>query len=176
MKFQKADLAFSDLTITDKRQEVVDFTRPFMNLGISIIYKKSGELPFKNVEELFKLNGEIPYGAVSGGSTFQFFKESENPIYQGIYKWLSENPKYLANTYNDALKHISEGKYAFFMESPIIDYITGKDCDLVRVGGLLNEKGYGIAGQKNSPYIQPLNEALLELVDSGKIQELNKKW
>ncbi|KAJ8684082.1 hypothetical protein QAD02_019874 [Eretmocerus hayati] len=37
----KADLAICDLTITSERQSAVDFTAPFMNLGISILYSKS---------------------------------------------------------------------------------------------------------------------------------------
>jgi len=41
----KADMAIADLTITASRQEVVDFTLPFMNLGISILFKKPGESP-----------------------------------------------------------------------------------------------------------------------------------
>ena len=32
-KFQKADLAIADLTITYEREQAVDFTMPFMNLG-----------------------------------------------------------------------------------------------------------------------------------------------
>ncbi|XP_048512589.1 glutamate receptor ionotropic, kainate 2-like [Athalia rosae] len=35
-----ADLAICDLTITADRQEAVDFTMPFMNLGISILFTK----------------------------------------------------------------------------------------------------------------------------------------
>lgn len=34
---QKADLAIADLTITYERAQVVDFTMPFMNLGMIII-------------------------------------------------------------------------------------------------------------------------------------------
>lgn len=34
----KADLAIADLTITYDRKKVVDFTTPFMNLGISILF------------------------------------------------------------------------------------------------------------------------------------------
>ncbi|KAL7729989.1 hypothetical protein ACLKA6_009287 [Drosophila palustris] len=33
-----ADLAISDLTITSEREEVIDFSIPFMNLGIAILY------------------------------------------------------------------------------------------------------------------------------------------
>ncbi|KAG1662343.1 Glutamate receptor ionotropic, kainate 1 [Nymphon striatum] len=36
----EADLAVGDLTITFEREEAVDFTMPFMNLGISILFKK----------------------------------------------------------------------------------------------------------------------------------------
>ena len=36
---QKADLAIADLTITYEREQAVDFSMPFMNLGISILYK-----------------------------------------------------------------------------------------------------------------------------------------
>lgn len=38
--FQKADLAICDLTITYERRSSVDFTTPFMTLGISILYLK----------------------------------------------------------------------------------------------------------------------------------------
>ncbi|XP_067614431.1 glutamate receptor ionotropic, kainate 2-like [Eurosta solidaginis] len=38
MKY-KADLAVGSLTITYARESVIDFTKPFMNLGISILFK-----------------------------------------------------------------------------------------------------------------------------------------
>lgn len=37
---RQADLAIVDLTITKERQSAVDFTHPFMTLGIAIMYKK----------------------------------------------------------------------------------------------------------------------------------------
>lgn len=46
---QRADLAITDLTITSDREGGVDFTMPFMNLGISILYKK----PTKEAPSLF---------------------------------------------------------------------------------------------------------------------------
>ncbi|XP_011645300.1 glutamate receptor ionotropic, kainate 2-like isoform X1 [Pogonomyrmex barbatus] len=36
----EADLAITDLTITAERETAVDFTTPFMNLGISVLYRK----------------------------------------------------------------------------------------------------------------------------------------
>ena len=47
--FQKADLAIADLSITYEREKAVDFSNPFMTLGISILYRK----PKKQPPELF---------------------------------------------------------------------------------------------------------------------------
>ncbi|KRF99742.1 uncharacterized protein Dwil_GK22709 [Drosophila willistoni] len=41
----RADLAISDLTITSEREEVIDFSIPFMNLGIAILYVKAQKAP-----------------------------------------------------------------------------------------------------------------------------------
>lgn len=38
-RFQKADLAVAGLTITAEREKVIDFSKPFMTLGISILYR-----------------------------------------------------------------------------------------------------------------------------------------
>jgi len=44
------------------------------------------------------------------------------------------------------------GKFAFFMESTIIEYYMERKCRLVQIGGLLDHKGYGIALHKGRLY------------------------
>lgn len=39
----------------------------------------------------------------------------------------------------------SKGGYAFLMESSQIEYFTQQNCNLTKVGGQLDTKGYGIA-------------------------------
>lgn len=39
--FQRADLAVASMTINYARESVIDFTKPFMNLGIGILFKVS---------------------------------------------------------------------------------------------------------------------------------------
>ena len=41
----RADLAITDLTITSDRESAADFTMPFMNLGISILFQKPQKEP-----------------------------------------------------------------------------------------------------------------------------------
>uniref|UniRef100_A0A6P7G8V8 Glutamate receptor ionotropic, kainate 1-like n=1 Tax=Diabrotica virgifera virgifera TaxID=50390 RepID=A0A6P7G8V8_DIAVI len=43
--FKVADLAICDFTITSEREEVVDFTVPFMTLGVSILFRKPEDAP-----------------------------------------------------------------------------------------------------------------------------------
>ena len=38
----------------------------------------------------------------------------------------------------------SDGQYAFMMESTVVDYVVERQCELTQVGGLLDNKGYGI--------------------------------
>lgn len=54
---QGIDFAITDLTITAERERAVDFTTPFMNLGISILFRTPKQpepklfaflLPFSN--------------------------------------------------------------------------------------------------------------------------------
>lgn len=55
-----------------------------------------------------------------------------------------------------ASKDHPRGKnYAYLMESSSIEYIIERNCEVSQVGGMLDEKGYGIAMRKsenrNSP-------------------------
>ena len=69
-----------------------------------------------------------------------------------------------------------DGKYAFFMESATIEYITERYCNLTQVGGLLDNKGYGVATKKGSKFRGPLSEAVLKLQETGILQQLKDKW
>ncbi len=37
-----------------------------------------------------------------------------------------------------------DGDYAFFMEEAALKYYMARNCDLTQIGGLLDNKGYGI--------------------------------
>lgn len=68
------------------------------------------------------------------------------------------------------------GKYAFFMESATIEYITERYCNLTQVGGLLDNKAYGIATKKGSKYRTPLSEGILKLQETGVLRTLKERW
>ncbi|XP_025016477.1 glutamate receptor ionotropic, kainate 2 isoform X1 [Tetranychus urticae] len=290
----EADLAIADLTITSKREEAVDFTLPFMNTGISILFRK----PTKKVTTLFSflspfsmvvwvyvvgayvgvsvilfvvgrlspyewdnphpcrqddqvlendfsllnsfwftigslmqqgsdlapnrsmstrtiagiwyfftlimissytanlaafltvekvvypiedakdlsMQTEIEYGCVKSGSTCGFFKDSNLTVYRRMYEFMISHPYVFAASGADGKKRVLNGNYAFLMESASIEYAIERECNLTQIGGLLDNKGYGIATRRNSPYSRLLSQGILQLQERGVLHTLKDRW
>jgi len=60
----------------------------------------------------------------------------------------SKAPSVFVQSYEEGVKRVLEGDYAFLMESTMLDYSVQRDCNLTQIGGLLDSKGYGIATPK----------------------------
>lgn len=60
---------------------------------------------------------------------------------------MNKNPALLVKSNDEGEKRVvsGNGKYAFFMESSNIEYKLRRNCNLKRVGDLLDSKDYGIA-------------------------------
>ncbi|KAL9900013.1 kainate-type ionotropic glutamate receptor subunit 1D isoform 1-T1 [Glossina fuscipes fuscipes] len=291
---QRADLAIADLTITFEREQAVDFTTPFMNLGVSILYRKpvkqppnlfsflsplsldvwiymataylgvsvllfilakftpyewpaytdpNGEKvenqftllncmwfaigslmqqgcdflpkalstrmvagmwwfftlimissytanlaafltvermdsPIEGAEDLAKQT-RIKYGALKGGSTAAFFRDSKISTYQRMWSFMeSARPSVFTSSNGEGVERVAKGKgnYAFLMESTSIEYVTERNCELTQVGGMLDTKSYGIATPPNSPYRTAINSVILKLQEEGKLHILKTKW
>ncbi|XP_039970454.1 glutamate receptor ionotropic, kainate 2 isoform X5 [Bactrocera neohumeralis] len=71
----RADLAITDLTITSEREEIIDFSIPFMNLGIAILYTQPQKSPANNFSFMdpFSRQVWIYLGLVYIGVSFCFF-------------------------------------------------------------------------------------------------------
>ncbi|KPJ19825.1 Glutamate receptor, ionotropic kainate 3 [Papilio machaon] len=74
--------------------------------------------PINSVEDLATQN-KILYGAIDGGSTLGFFKNSKDKMYQRMYENMNANKVVLVNNNDEGEKRVinGKGKYAFFMES-----------------------------------------------------------
>ncbi|XP_024871336.1 glutamate receptor ionotropic, kainate 2-like [Temnothorax curvispinosus] len=94
-----------------------------------------------------------------------------------MYQTMIANRKdVLVSDNKDGIVKAENQDYAFLMESASIEYEIERHCDLTQIGGLLDEKGYGIAIKKNSKYLHSINKAVLQLSEGGAIQEIKKKW
>uniref|UniRef100_A0A0X3NGZ5 Glutamate receptor ionotropic, kainate 2 n=1 Tax=Schistocephalus solidus TaxID=70667 RepID=A0A0X3NGZ5_SCHSO len=103
LQFKKADLAVAMLTINYEREKVIDFTTPFMNLGVSIIFKKPvGQQPdlFAFLRPLSPTVWGYVLIAYVGVSMALFFVGRFSP-----YEWHNPHPcnadsELLENTFN----------------------------------------------------------------------------
>ncbi|XP_028998868.1 glutamate receptor 2-like isoform X1 [Betta splendens] len=89
--YGKADIAIAPLTITLVREEVIDFSKPFMSLGISIMIKK----PQKSKPGVFSFLDPLAYEiwmcivfAYIGVSVVLFLVSRFSP-----YEWTLEEPE-----------------------------------------------------------------------------------
>ena len=62
----------------------------------------------------------------------------------------NEKEKVLMSSNKEGLEKVirDAGRYAFFMESTVIEYNVERNCKLSQVNGLLDNKGYAIALKK----------------------------
>ncbi|XP_043784951.1 glutamate receptor ionotropic, kainate 2-like isoform X2 [Apis laboriosa] len=132
--------------------------------------------PIENAADLAEQT-QISYGTLEGGSTMTFFRDSKIGIYKKMWEFMeSKSPSVFVKSYEDGVKRVLEGDYAFLMESTMLDYAVQRDCNLTQIGGLLDSKGYGIATPKGSPWRDKISLAILELQEKGVIQILYDKW
>lgn len=49
----------------------------------------------------------------------------------------NKKPTVFVSTYEEGIKRVLEGNYAFLMESTMLDYNVQRDCNLTQIGGNL---------------------------------------
>ncbi|XP_050296371.1 glutamate receptor ionotropic, kainate 2-like [Anthonomus grandis grandis] len=131
--------------------------------------------PFKNIDDLAKQT-EIKYGAKRGGATASFFHDSNLTTNQIVYKHLKEHDDQMTDENEEGVRRVETENYAFLMESVTIEYNVARHCSLAQVGGLLDNKGYGIAMQKDSKYRNEISTAVVKLQETGVLTKLKIKW
>lgn len=65
----------------------------------------------------------------------------------------NKSPSVFVNSTKEGIQRVKEGKYAYLLESTMNEYITQRHCTLMRVGGLLDSKGYGIGTPRGDNHL-----------------------
>ncbi|XP_055379346.1 glutamate receptor ionotropic, kainate 2-like [Condylostylus longicornis] len=131
-----------------------------------------------SINDLAQQN-KIHFGTVEGGSTSNFFKESNDSIYRLAWsKMIQAKPTVFTKSNVEGLDRIkkSKGLYAFLMETTSLEFITERNCDVTQIGEQIGEKHYGIAVPLGAEYRSNLSVAILKLSEKGEMFALKKKW
>ena len=158
------DAAISAMTITKEREQQIDFSDPYFNADQALLVASDSE-----VQSMGDL-AEAPVG-VQAGSTGQIKAEDLLDDEQ-----IGEIMPY--RTIGDAFVALEGGK----IEGVIYD-LSAAHRKIVESGGeirfvepISTGEQYGIAFPKDSPLVDPVNQALAEIKDDGTYEKLYKKW
>jgi ABC-type amino acid transport substrate-binding protein len=172
-----ADIALADMTITSKREEAVDFTHPFLNVGLGVLGYRGAAAP-RSLQQLAD-DDSLKVGAFCCGSTAAAFRDSVDPLYQKIWAKMQEDPEnMMTNSNEDGVDKVlaSRGTYVYIMESGSIDYEVARNCRLTQAGKTFWSRSYGLALAPGSPYRKELNKGILMMQESGRMEMLVKRW
>ncbi|KAF0287222.1 Glutamate receptor ionotropic, kainate 2 [Amphibalanus amphitrite] len=133
--------------------------------------------PITSVEDL-AAQSSIKYGLYESGSTATFFRTSQIAPYNKMWQVMeSQSPTVFHDT-EEGIQRVKndKGNFAYFMESSSIEYHVERDCELSQVGGLLDNKGYGIALPPGSPHRDRISSMILLFQEKGVLQRLITRW
>jgi len=177
----RADIGAGDITITSVRETVVDFTHPFMYVGLGLIYTRGARgvaPPFESLEDLARQD-TITVGTFQGGSTMNNFKTSSVPALKTLWERMQQNwDSVMASSNQDGVDKVlaSNGGHVHVMESASIDYMVARNCRLRKIGQTFNKKSYGLALPADSRYREAFSLAILKLQESGRMEEIVDRW
>jgi hypothetical protein len=75
-------------------------------------------------------------------------------MYEKMWHVMKSNSKdLLVKSTIDGINKIKNENFALFCESKLIEYMVERDCELVQIGGLLDDKTYGIGTPTGKIYL-----------------------
>jgi ABC-type amino acid transport substrate-binding protein len=158
------DAAISAMTITKEREQQIDFSDPYFNADQALLVASDSEV--QSIEDL----AEAPVG-VQAGSTGQIKAKELLEDEQ-----IGEIMPY--RTIEEAFVALEDEK----VEGVIYD-LSAAHRKIVESGGeirfvepISTGEQYGIAFPKDSPLVDPVNQALAEIKNDGTYEKLYKKW
>ena len=118
-----------------------------------------------SIQGLEDLNGK-KVATVEGSTAADYL--TNRPLKKVEYKLVEEAFASLEKSEVDAVVY----------DAPVLkNYAVGEGADKVRVvGSVFERQSYGIALKPNSPYREPINQALLRIVENGTYDEIYQKW
>ena len=159
----KFDMVASATTITDEREETVDFTNPYYLPSAQSIVVKKGNSDLKTDKDLEGL-----VVGVQQGTTGQEYVEEE--IKTKELRTYPQGP--------DTIPALKAGTIdAVVIDRPVAENIIAADPDLEISGGIETEEQYGfVVQQGDEELLEELNDGLKEVIDSGEYKTIYTKW
>ena len=164
----QADVAFSGISITPKRMEVMEFSNPYVQNAWDLISIDKRNIHITDLSQLKKYSIGFPTGAV-----FMGYIENEWAP-KGIYPI---NQVKLYPSYSEALTDLNNGNLdlVFTDSSMLVTYVNKMKMPLISSYEIPYADKLGFAFIKGSPIRDEFNKYLAEL-GTEKIKTMEAKW
>ncbi|TBW50762.1 transporter substrate-binding domain-containing protein [Marinobacter halodurans] len=158
------DIALAGITITDEREQIVDFSDPYYDSGLRLLVKK-GDDSIKTVDDL---EGK-KVGTKIGSTSYDYLTKNIEDD-DGVTPYPGSADMYMAL--------MSGSVDAVFYDAPNVGYFarTKGKGRVTTVGPLYEGQQYGIALKSGSKWLDKVNEALASMKEDGTYKDIYEKW
>jgi len=164
----QADVAFSGISITPKREEVMEFSNPYVQNGWDLVSLTKRNIRITDLSQIKNYSIGFPTGAVFMG----YIEKEWAP--KGIYPM---NKVKLYPSMSEALTDLNNGNLdlVFVDSSMLLTYVNKMKLPLTSSFEVPYADQLGFAFVKGSPIREDFNKYLAEL-GSDKIKAMETKW
>ncbi|MDX1755338.1 MAG: transporter substrate-binding domain-containing protein [Marinobacter sp.] len=158
------DIAIAGITITEEREEIVDFSDPYYDSGLRIMVRESND----DVAELGDLEG-MKIGTKIGSTSYDFLVSNLEDN-DGVTPYPGSSDMYMAL--------MSRAVDAVFYDAPNVGYFarTRGEGRVKTIGPLYEGQQYGIALKQGSEWLDEVNAALASIKEDGTYKAIYEKW
>jgi len=156
------DMAISSITITPERSKEMSFSNPYMNAGLTAVFRKADT----GIETVSDLKGKfigVQIDTISQGEALKVTDDAKVKRYKD---------------YDPAVADLKAGRIeAIFIDFPPGAYIVQKDPSLTMFPEPFTSEFYGIAVAKGKEgLLVPINKVIASMKQSGQYDAIKKKW
>lgn len=157
------EVAISAMTITEEREQQVDFSEPYFNADQSLMVQSGSGI--ESTDDL----GDAAIGVESGTTGALEANELDEAGNAGEVRTF--------NTVTDAFNALENGQ----VDAVINDFAVSADREqdsegLQIVQNIPTDEQYGVAFPQDSELIGPMNEALATIKENGTYAEIYQEW
>jgi len=158
------DASISAMSITAERERQLDFSDPYYNADQALLVDSGSRI--KSIEDLSDATVGVQSGStgqLKGGDLYDAGQIGEVKTYRTI---------------GEAFSDLRAGKIngVIYDLSAVHKKLTENEGELRYVESIPTGEQYGIAFPKDSPLVEPVNQALAEMKEDGTYEKLYKKW
>jgi polar amino acid transport system substrate-binding protein len=159
------DMAINEITITDERSKVVDFSAPYFDANQGFLIKKGG--PAEGVQSIADMK-DLQFGFQAATTGGDFINDTIQP---------DKDPREYT-TLGAATQALANGQIdAFLMDVAIgSEIVEERGEDVGMTGQFKTDEQYGVLFEKDNPLREQVNKAIDKLKADGTLERLQAKW